>query len=126
MIRRPPRSTLFPYTTLFRSHARARPGPDPPSVQPHAPTLGGGGHGRHRAVLAAGPGWLRTPLVCGCAPSPRPHVSVASPGRAGATPAHGGRVRRFSDRSILLFAPPGARCARLPCAVGSILGQAPH
>src|SRR2546426_7707792 len=24
MIRRPPRSTLFPYTTLFRSHARAR------------------------------------------------------------------------------------------------------
>src|SRR2546428_1988701 len=28
MIRRPPRSTLFPYTTLFRSHAfiRARPG----------------------------------------------------------------------------------------------------
>src|SRR2546423_6434570 len=24
MIRRPPRSTLFPYTTLFRSHAHAR------------------------------------------------------------------------------------------------------
>src|SRR5258708_28532003 len=24
MIRRPPRSTLFPYTTLFRSHADAR------------------------------------------------------------------------------------------------------
>src|SRR2546422_7100378 len=24
MIRRPPRSTLFPYTTLFRSHARRR------------------------------------------------------------------------------------------------------
>src|SRR2546427_5941636 len=23
MIRRPPRSTLFPYTTLFRSHAKA-------------------------------------------------------------------------------------------------------
>src|SRR5258705_9156476 len=28
MIRRPPRSTLFPYTTLFRS-ARARPAPSP-------------------------------------------------------------------------------------------------
>src|SRR2546430_11850186 len=27
MIRRPPRSTLFPYTTLFRSHPR-RHGPD--------------------------------------------------------------------------------------------------
>src|SRR3989449_4155706 len=25
MIRRPPRSTLFPYTTLFRSRGRARP-----------------------------------------------------------------------------------------------------
>src|SRR5687767_15771903 len=25
MIRRPPRSTLFPYTTLFRSSARGRP-----------------------------------------------------------------------------------------------------
>src|SRR2546426_9170532 len=25
MIRRPPRSTLFPYTTLFRSHRPARP-----------------------------------------------------------------------------------------------------
>src|SRR3712207_8841836 len=26
MIRRPPRSTLFPYTTLFRSRDRSRPG----------------------------------------------------------------------------------------------------
>src|SRR6266496_6021141 len=26
MIRRPPRSTLFPYTTLFRSHGRTHPG----------------------------------------------------------------------------------------------------
>src|SRR3712207_7384054 len=29
MIRRPPRSTLFPYTTLFRSDARARPATGP-------------------------------------------------------------------------------------------------
>src|SRR5256884_9927957 len=30
MIRRPPRSTLFPYTTLFRSHPhRSRPGKHP-------------------------------------------------------------------------------------------------
>src|SRR5256885_13512714 len=28
MIRRPPRSTLFPYTTLFRSQYRERLGPD--------------------------------------------------------------------------------------------------
>src|SRR3712207_8259405 len=26
MIRRPPRSTLFPYSTLFRSRSRSRPG----------------------------------------------------------------------------------------------------
>src|SRR3712207_8976534 len=28
MIRRPPRSTLFPYTTLFRARAERGPGPD--------------------------------------------------------------------------------------------------
>src|SRR2546422_5292591 len=28
MIRRPPRSTLFPYTTLFRSPVRHRPAPE--------------------------------------------------------------------------------------------------
>src|SRR2546427_4208695 len=35
MIRRPPRSTLFPYTTLFRSHARAR-RPSLPSARDRA------------------------------------------------------------------------------------------
>src|SRR2546429_6892738 len=38
MIRRPPRSTLFPYTTLFRSHVRSglRPvGHEPDGVPPH-------------------------------------------------------------------------------------------
>src|SRR5256886_10833164 len=33
MIRRPPRSTLFPYTTLFRSRPRAR-----RAVRPRGPT----------------------------------------------------------------------------------------
>src|SRR3712207_6969445 len=37
MIRRPPRSTLFPYTTLFRSVSASPPPPDgdpvPPAVQ---------------------------------------------------------------------------------------------
>src|SRR5206468_8353460 len=43
MIRRPPRSTLFPYTTLFRSVAEASSpagagtGPDPPG---HPPGIG--------------------------------------------------------------------------------------
>src|SRR5690242_21571527 len=34
MIRRPPRSTLFPYTTLFRSEALARGGALPDGLQP--------------------------------------------------------------------------------------------
>src|SRR5260370_28765399 len=34
MIRRPPRSTLFPYTTLFRSRQTATPAPPPPPLPP--------------------------------------------------------------------------------------------
>src|SRR5687768_18088053 len=37
MLRRPPRSTLFPYTTLFRSHR-------------HVPTADADGGGEHRRV----------------------------------------------------------------------------
>src|SRR5689334_23545982 len=39
MIRRPPRSTLFPYTTLFRSRSRL-------AARPCGAATGGGGHGR--------------------------------------------------------------------------------
>src|SRR2546428_7327021 len=35
MIRRPPRSTLFPYTTLSRSREVARPGADPRPERVH-------------------------------------------------------------------------------------------
>src|SRR5256886_2597892 len=51
MIRRPPRSTLFPYTTLFRSHPKvAAPGTDEIPIRPadivhvgvnHQPNLAG-------------------------------------------------------------------------------------
>src|SRR5438034_3321523 len=34
MIRRPPRSTLFPYTTLFRSRSGCVPGPAPAPPRP--------------------------------------------------------------------------------------------
>src|SRR2546425_982438 len=57
MIRRPPRSTLFPYTTLFRSREPRRPGPrregrvGDPGAAVSLPVLGqraqdGRGHGR--------------------------------------------------------------------------------
>src|SRR2546430_7193268 len=55
MIRRPPRSTLFPYTTLFRSALLADPEPDPAlplrrlrALPPHLPA-------HHAAVRSARP-----------------------------------------------------------------------
>src|SRR3712207_7171232 len=65
MIRRPPRSTLFPYTTLFRSRTRSR---SPPGH--HAELL-------HRAarvpMVRSTPGQRPTP--CGSAPRTwRPRV----------------------------------------------------
>src|SRR2546427_5725472 len=52
MIRRPPRSTLFPYTTLFRSPARVRAGlllrrPDRPRQLGRAPCAGRPREQRH-------------------------------------------------------------------------------
>src|SRR6266511_5297845 len=56
MIRRPPRSTLFPYTTLFRSHSR------PGVARAGSVRARGGGHGRseeHTSELQS-----RENLVC--------------------------------------------------------------
>src|SRR3712207_7953431 len=47
MIRRPPRSTLFPYTTLFRSRAA-------PGVRRAAAVARVAGHGDHRRLRGAG------------------------------------------------------------------------
>src|SRR3712207_7656969 len=46
MIRRPPRSTLFPYTTLFRSSA---------AWPPQAPTLARSAHARSHNVFRGRP-----------------------------------------------------------------------
>src|SRR5256885_5103901 len=46
MIRRPPRSTLFPYTTLFRSRRPPRPRGRPVRRHPLADQLVGGPAGR--------------------------------------------------------------------------------
>src|SRR3712207_8046902 len=59
MIRRPPRSTLFPYTTLFRSHLEAvtdqQPVRDPPDRQGDAQPAGGGGQSGGAAAGAGTP-----------------------------------------------------------------------
>src|SRR3712207_7807867 len=66
MIRRPPRSTLFPYTTLFRSDGRLRavppaaaqgPGPDREGAAFRARADGEGARG----VICALP-WIPSPL----------------------------------------------------------------
>src|SRR3712207_8709255 len=48
MIRRPPRSTLFPYTTLFRSRGRPLPGTEEPCAHQAHPAVD------DRAVVGAG------------------------------------------------------------------------
>src|SRR3712207_7041146 len=64
MIRRPPRSTLFPYTTLFRSLAGAVPGaPSPPVGISCARARGAAvlrGRPRCGAVAGAGPRGIRS------------------------------------------------------------------
>src|SRR3712207_9154190 len=66
MIRRPPRSTLFPYTTLFRSLDRAADGVggDRVAVVVEAHEAGPGDRGRHRveAIEPAGIGDQARPL----------------------------------------------------------------
>src|SRR5258707_10451870 len=49
MIRRPPRSTLFPYTTLFRSRARRRPEGRPGRRPAKSPCRGSTGQPATRA-----------------------------------------------------------------------------
>src|SRR2546422_8504254 len=50
MIRRPPRSTLFPYTTLFRSARLAEAGPRPQAPQELVPLGHPFEHGRHALI----------------------------------------------------------------------------
>src|SRR3712207_7130089 len=60
MIRRPPRSTLFPYTTLFRSGGGGRGGALDPqrAVRPAAGSLDGGDRGAavYRGLAGGDPG----------------------------------------------------------------------
>src|SRR5256886_11416993 len=60
MIRRPPRSTLFPYTTLFRSSLRRNPRPGaPPARPPFLPSRHSPGAERRAATLPADDGGVQ-------------------------------------------------------------------
>src|SRR3989441_8220465 len=95
MIRRPPRSTLFPYTTLFRSLARRR-------------SFGGGPgmlfadrRARERRLGDHERGWetaIRAAARRSAAPRAGQAISVPGPGRHRRVPHHPGSVR--SDRMV--------------------------
>src|SRR3989442_13396927 len=86
MIRRPPRSTLFPYTTLFRSRTLAR--PDAGSVefaagteaQTGIPRLGGG------TGISASPAFEPPVTVAPGTPSEETGAAAAPPAQAPAAP----------------------------------------
>src|SRR3989442_3961038 len=121
MIRRPPRSTLFPYTTLFRSHRRhlrsrrrrphgagARKGRRRPD--PQRPRQGPGVDPRLQGHLQRPRGQLRSRQAPGCellVPRDREGRPLGSPDRpadllsaAGGPPAHpaGRRARALHER----------------------------
>src|SRR2546422_7850747 len=75
MIRRPPRSTLFPYTTLFRSLLEVRVGFDPPAIRDAVGELGGvaqqalsgkgtGGGDRKSTRLNSSHGYISDAVFC--------------------------------------------------------------
>src|SRR2546430_7235149 len=73
MIRRPPRSTLFPYTTLFRSRLARLLGVADASARQAARTFAAGHLQGHRLLAQSpAPGWLLGSVVgrqSGCARS---------------------------------------------------------
>src|SRR3712207_9551012 len=60
MIRRPPRSTLFPYTTLFRSEELPWDGEARGELQCAGPWIAAGYYGGEGAEQFTDDGWLRT------------------------------------------------------------------
>src|SRR3712207_8369695 len=76
MIRRPPRSTLFPYTTLFRSRARAA-GPRRPRRAAGAPAriAAGAGTAPTRPPDAGGP-TRRRGAAAAAGPPPAPPAEI--------------------------------------------------
>src|ERR1051326_8694198 len=103
MIRRPPRSTLFPYTTLFRSvalrtwtRARAPAARPSSSVPPPSPARRGG-----QRVRTASPRLGKACRSWGRTPSPR-----GSPHGTRDRSAGSSRLERFAVTSPGAMAPP--------------------
>src|SRR3712207_9074746 len=80
MIRRPPRSTLFPYTTLFRSRERGRAGTGAAAAVAARDAVPGRPRLRRLRALAHGDDPGRRPALAG-AEEPGPALSRAAAGR---------------------------------------------
>src|SRR5256885_11042218 len=80
MIRRPPRSTLFPYTTLFRSHGQRPAGePRPPAVPAAPPVAGRQGRSEEHTSELQSPCNLVCRLLLEKKKTPPPTPILSSP-----------------------------------------------
>src|ERR1051326_1789240 len=115
MIRRPPRSTLFPYTTLFRSNAwiRSR-NPSPSLVQPLVPAFGYHHSTTHRPDRSpkdtAWPSWSGrvnggATLPDASTASKLPNQGPSGPGPAGPPVASRERILDGALRGLLREVP---------------------
>src|SRR5256885_3989882 len=127
MIRRPPRSPLFPYTTLFRSLYRPRRSPGAPvSTHPRRPAAAPLPRSQDPRVAVRPRRGAHAPAVRGAARHgphrPRHGPLRGDPGPGGRAPAHGTRgaelqVRRRRRSGGAAYA--GRRGAILRRAAGS-------
>src|SRR2546425_10002204 len=115
MIRRPPRSTLFPYTTLFRSLGMEASGTVDDTGERVCALLGGGGHAEYVAA-PAGQGFPAPAHVDLVAAAGLPEavltavVNLVVGGRGGVAAGRGGLVHA-GGAGVGVGAVPGAR----PC-----------
>src|SRR5256885_10103802 len=105
MIRRPPRSTLFPYTTLFRSPDRAVRRRDGGSLVPRASRLAAAGRPDRRGdrVAAVAPLRRRVPPARGARDAARPlarHPARVPPARGARRDPRRPLRRRLLRREI--------------------------
>src|SRR5258708_32339667 len=129
MIRRPPRSTLFPYTTLFRSHPDPhahRPHQLPPrDLQPHPDPTARRRERRLRSAAAAAAVLVAHGAAVRTA-DPAGRVLLRAIAAAGARVQPGGRARDLlhpaSDYPLLLHRPRQAVRFVAP----GIAGAQPH
>src|SRR2546430_8711857 len=124
MIRRPPRSTLFPYTTLSRSLGQQQRGPLVEQPDP----LGGGGIPNRLRALVGGPRDVKPEHPHDLNPRPVPGRALAGPAPA---PGHPGaaalrQVRRRREHRGLADARLPGQQQQVTASGGGLVDHAPQ